>query len=97
MPGISELARDEAEQWCPCGGPPCQVPEGYRCRARPVQPTGPLADAGINEPEPAAPFSRAMRYALAGQPIPRSVLLGLADEGGDFVALTNAITRHRRG
>lgn len=75
MPGVSELAREEAE-------------------ALPVQSTAPLADAGMNEP---APFALAMIHALAGQPIPRSVQVALAEEGGDFTSLTNAIRRHRRG
>lgn len=56
-------------------------------------------DAAINEPVPvqsAAPFARAMVFALAGQPIPRQLVLELADEGGDLVALANAASRHRR-
>lgn len=96
MPGISELARCEAEAQsevacCP-GLPPSRCPH---LACRPVKSTGPLADA---EPTPpaASPFARAMVYALAGQPIPRSVIASLREEGGDMVALSNAITRHRR-
>lgn len=28
----------EPEQWCPCGGPPCQTPAGHGCGLRTVEP-----------------------------------------------------------
>jgi hypothetical protein len=56
-----------------------------------------LAREQAEEAALASPFTHALRLALAGEPIPRSLLIALADEGGDFVTLINAIIRHRRG
>jgi len=86
MPSISELARCESEARAEvavcCGVRPCNHAK--------VQSAAPQAD-------PASPFSRALAHALAGETIPRHLIEALRNEGGDFVALVNAIARHRRG